>query len=144
MPHTALHISNRLLRFFSVLLLMCCLSVADLGIQAQACGLDESVKKKCLAEHDELQQHILQERQMPPAGALITTKTGHRLGSSRPVRLYSSNGGKPGRILGRWTSDHSYQLSKYFALLHRMDCGLRVVAASPRFYYVIALRRILC
>ena len=137
MPHTALHISNRLLRLFSVLLLMCSLSVADLGIH-------ESVKKECLAEHDELQQHILQERQMPPAGALITTKTGHRLGSSRPVRLYSSNGGKPGRMLGRWTSDHSYQLSKYFALLHRMDCGLRVVAASPRFYYVIALRRIIC
>lgn len=113
MPNTALHISNRLLRFFSVLLLMCCLSVAALGIQAQACGLDESVKKECLAEHDELQQHILQERQMPPAVALITTKTGHRVGSSRPVRLYSSNGGKPGRMLGRWTYDHSYQLSSY-------------------------------
>jgi hypothetical protein len=48
-------------------------------------------------------------------------------------------------MLGRWTAGESYQLSKYFSLLlHRMDCGLRVGAASPRYYYVITLRRILC
>ena len=138
-------VSRRLFRVWLIALLLCCLPVTDFGVQAQAGVRGESIKKECVTRHDGLQRYMMQERQMPLAGAVITGKTGQRVGSSRPVRLHPSNGGKPGRMLGQWTVAESYQLSKYFALLlHRMDCGLRVGPASPRHYYVIALRRILC
>ena len=138
-------VSERFFRVWLIGLLLCFLPVTDFGIQIQAEVCGETIKKECVTRHDGLQQHLMQERQMPLAGAVITAKTGQRIGSSRPVRLYPTNGGKPGRMLGRWTADESYQLSKYFALLlHHMDSGLRVGAASPRYYYVIALRRILC
>jgi len=138
-------VSRRLIRVWLIVLLLCCLPITNFGLQAQSGVRIESIKKECVTRHDVLQHHTMQERQMPLAGAEITAKTGQRVGSSRPVRLHPSNGGKPGRILGRWTADESYHLSKYYALLlHRMDCGLRDGAASPRHYYVIALRRILC
>ena len=137
--------SGRLIRIWLIAIMLCCLPITDFGVQVQAGVRGESIKKECVTRHDGLQRHTMQERQMPLAGAVITAKTGQRVGSSRPVRLHSSNGGKPGRMLGRWTAGESYQLSKYFSLLlHRMDCGLRVGAASPRYYYVIALRRLLC
>lgn len=133
------------IRVWLTVMLLCCLSSTGFGALAQAEVRGEYSKKECVTRRDGLQSHMMQERQMPLAGAVITAKTGQRVGSSRPVRLHPTNGGKPGRMLGRWTADESYQLSKYFALLlHRMDCGLRIGAASPRYYYVIALRRILC
>ena len=138
-------VSGRLIRVWLIALLLCCLPIIDFGAQARTKVCGESIKKECVTKLDGLQRHTMQERQMPLAGAVITAKTGQRVGSSRPVRLHPSNGGKPGRMLGRWTADESYQLSKFYdLLLHRMDCGLRVRAASSRHYYVIALRRILC
>ena len=137
--------SRRLIRVWLIVLLLCSLPITDFGAQARSEVRGESIKKECVTRHDGLQRHTMQERQMPLAGAVITAKTGQRVGSSRPVRLHPSNGGKPSRMLGRRTADESYQLSKYFVLLlHRMECGLRVGAASPRHYYIIALRRILC
>jgi len=138
-------VNGILIRVWLIALLLCCLPITDFGAQVRTKVCGESIKKEFVTRHDGLQRHTMQERQMPLASAVITAKTGQRVGSSRPVRLHPSNGGKPGRMLGRWTAGESYQLSKYFALLlHRMDCGLRVGAASPRHYYVIALRRILC
>ena len=138
-------VSGRLIRICLIALLLCILPTTDFGVEVQVGVCGEPIKKECITMHDGLQHQMMQERQMPLAGAVITVKTGQRIGSSRPVRLHPSNGGKPGRMLGRRTADESYQLSKYFALLlHRMDCGLRVGAASPRHYYVIALRCLLC
>ena len=138
-------VRGSLIRVWLIALLLCCLPITDFGVQVEAGVCGEPIKKECVTRYDGLQRYTMQERQMPLAGAVLTAKTGQRVGSSRPVRMHPSNGGKPGRILGRWTADESYQLSKYFALLlNRMDCGLRVGAASPRHYYVIALRRILC
>ena len=135
----------RLIRLWLIALLLSCLPVTIFGAQACMKVCVESIKKECVTRRDGPQRHTMQERQMPLAGAVITAKTGQRVGSSRPVRLLPTNGGKPGRMLGRWTADESYQHSKFFALLlHRMNCGLRIGAASPRYYYVIALRRILC
>ena len=138
-------VSGKLICVWLIVLLLCCLPVTDFSAQARTDVRGESITKECVTRHDGLQRYTMQERQMPLAGAVITAKTGQRVGSSRPVRLQPTNGGKPGRMLGRWTADESYKLSKFFALLlHRMDCGLRIGAASPRHYYVIALRRILC
>lgn len=145
MPHITQHISNRLFRLWLAVMLLCCLPVTDFRAQAQTDMHGESLKKECLTKHDGLGRHIMQERQMPLAGTVISAKTGQRVGSSRPVRLHPSNGGKPVRSLVHWTDGDSIQHSKHLAqLLHRMDCGLRTRAASPRFYYVLALRRLLC
>ena len=64
---------------------------------------------------------------------------------SRTVKHVPTHGGKSGRTLGRLSSDISIHLSRFFTiLLHHLDTGSRIVVASPRHYYVIALRRILC
>ena len=145
MSHYCRYISNCLFRLWLVVLLLFCLPVTYFGVQAQAGVRGETIKKECVTNHGGLQRYMMQERQMPLAGTVITAKTGQRVGSSRPVRLHSSNGGKSGRSFAHWTDSDSFQLSKFLALLlRRTDCRLRAGAASPRSYYVIALRRILC
>lgn len=136
MTNITRHISNRFFRLWLAVLLLCCLPVIDFGAQAQTGVRGESLKKECVTKH---------ERQMSLAGTVISAKTGQRIGGSRTFRVHPSNGGKPGRSFGYWSDGYSFQHSKFFDLLrHRIYCDSRVGAASPRLYYVIALRRLLC
>ena len=145
MPNFSRHISNRLFRLWLAVLLLSCLPITDFGAQKQVGVRGESIGEECVTKHDRLHRYMMQERQMPLAGIVITAKNGERIGSSRPVRLNPTNGGKPSRTLARWISNKSFHLSNLHALLlRRIDCGRGVSAASPRYYYVIALRRILC
>lgn len=145
MTNITRHISNRFFRLWLAVLLLCCLPVIDFGAQAQTGVRGESLKKECVTKHDGLQRCMMRERQMSLAGTVISAKTGQRIGSSRTFRVHPSNGGKPGRSFGHWSDGYSFQHSKFFALLrHRIYCDSRVGAASPRLYYVIALRRLLC
>ena len=145
MPNDSRYISNRLFCLWLAVLLLCCLPMTDFCAQKQAGVRGESISEECITKHDGLHRYIMQERQMPLAGIVITAKNGERIGGSRPVRLIPTHGGKPSRTLWRWISNKSFHLSNLHALLlSRIDCGRGVSAASPRFYYVIALRRILC
>ncbi len=145
MPINSRHINNRLFRLWLAVLLLCSLPVTDFGAQRQEGVCGESISKECVTKHDRLHRYLMQERQMPLAATVITAKNGERIGSSRPVRQNPTNGGKSNRTLWRWISNKSFHLSNLYALLlRRIDCGRGVSAASPRFYYVIALRRILC
>lgn len=140
-----LHSHKRLFLLWLMTLLFCSLRFTNFSVQTNVYGCGETAKKECVTTHDGLNSFMMQKRQMLPAGAVFSDKTGERLGSSRLVRLISTNGSKPGRTLGRWTSSNSFHLSNLYALLlRRSEIGLQAWAASPRFYYVIALRRILC
>ena len=75
----------------------------------------------------------------------VSKSEGHRISSSRPTKLIPTHGGKPGKTLGRLSSGESFLHSKFCTLLLRnIDNELRAGVAPPRYYYVIALRRLLC
>ena len=77
--------------------------------------------------------------------ATVSKSEGHRISSSRPTKLIPTHGGKPGKTPGRLSSGESFLHSKFCPLLLRnIDNELRVGVAPPRYYYVIALRRLLC
>lgn len=105
----------------------------------------ESAKEEATYQNCGLIHHLELQGQLPSAGVVLTAKNSHRIGSSRPVRLMPSHGGKPGRSLGYWASNYSSYLSN-LSCLHLSKAAFRsqTWAASPRYYYVIALRRILC
>ena len=137
------HSCNKLFRFWLMMLLFCSLPVTDFVAETEY--ISKTAEKECVTQSDALHCLMMQEQQKMPAGFVITAKSGERIGSLRPVRLVPTHGGKSGRMLSRLTSASSTHHSNLYSLLFRLsDCGIRVGAASPRFYYVIALRRILC
>lgn len=137
------HSCNKLFRFWLMALIFCGLPISDFVVQTEY--ISKTAEKECVTQSDALHCFLMQEQQKMPAGFVITAKSGERIGSSRPVRLVPTHGGKSGRMLSRLTSASSTHHSNLYSLLFRLsDCGIRVGAASPRFYYVIALRRILC
>lgn len=88
---------------------------------------------------------IITKRSRNNSLASFTRTEGHRVACSRSVKLIPTHEGKPGSSLGIWSSGNSYQHSKFnVQLLNRQNSGQRVTGASPRLYYVIALRRLLC
>ena len=88
---------------------------------------------------------IIAKRSRNNSLASFTRTEGHRVVCSRSVKLIPTHGGKSGSSLGGWSSDDSYKLSKFNVQLpNRLNSGQRVMGASPRLYYVIALRRLLC
>ena len=137
------HSCNKLFRFWLMALIFCGLPISDFVAQTEY--ISKTAEKECVTQSDALHCFMMQEQQKMPAGFVITAKSGERIGSSRPVRLVPTHGGKPGRMLARLTSSGSVYLSNLHALLLCLSAGnKRAWAASPRFYYVIALRRILC
>lgn len=137
------HSCNKHFRFWLMALIFCGLPISDFVVQTEY--ISKTAEKECVTQSDALHCFMMQEQQKMPAGFVITAKSGERIGSSRPVRLVPTHGGKSGRMLSRLTSASSTHHSNLYSLLFRLsDCGIRVGAASPRFYYVIALRRILC
>lgn len=138
-----LHSHDKLFHLWLMVLIFCGLPISDYVAQTE--NISKTAEEECVTQSDVLHHYMMLEQQKMPAGFVVTAKNGERIGSSRPVRLIPTHGGKSGRMLSRLTSASSIYHSKLYALLFRLsDCGIRVGAASPRFYYVIALRRILC
>lgn len=101
---------------------------------------EESVVKSCDEDHG-----ILFDGEQLPYNILSTAPVAQRLSSSRPTRPHSLGGGKSGRFANYWEATDSCCFL-YFLCLFFL-CACRFVQrriASPRFYYVITLRRILC
>lgn len=138
-----LHSHDKLFHLWLMALIFCGLPISDYVAQTEY--ISKTAEEECVTQSDVLHCFMMQEQQKMPAGFVVTAKNGERIGSARPVRLIPTHGGKSGRMLSRLTSASSIYHSKLYALLLRLsDCGIGVRAASPRFYYVIALRRILC
>lgn len=129
-----------------MLLMFCGLPVAGFSDHDRAGSNGKTAREEYVAQGDGTAcPMMLEQKEMMPAGFVITAKTGERIGTSRPVRLIPTHGGKSNRTSGRLTSAGSAYHSILHALLLHLSCGsTRARVASPRFYYVIALRRILC
>ncbi len=101
---------------------------------------EESVVKSCEEEHG-----ILFDGEQLPYSLLLNAPDNQRLGNSRPTRPHTMGGGKNGKFINYWEPTDSYCFLYFLCLFFLCACILvQRRIASPRFYYVIALRRILC
>lgn len=123
------------------------------------CGLSDSLgwvsNQKGVANKHQQEEQITQyngyvkglmtERQRPYNYPLVKSQNQQRVGSSRPSRIIPTYGGKSGKNLAHWANQLQNNTLNiiYLPLPELRTCsGLGI--ASPRLYYVIALRRILC
>ena len=137
-------------RFLISLSLATALLCAFLGFQKdgdrQGIASNHLVDQHQLQRYNRWQHHMAEEPQGPTGSALRSSQSSHRVASSRSVRLLPVHGGKPGsQHTGRWTRHESSHLIIFKkASLRGIQLGFPVGATSPRHYYVIALRRLLC
>ena len=137
-------------RFLVSLSLVAALLCVFLGIQQdgdrQGIASNQLVDEHQLQRYNRWQHHMAEEPQGPTGSALRSSTSSHRVASSRSVRLLPVHGGKPGsQHTGRWTQHESLHLIIYKeASLRGIRIGFPAGVTSPRHYYVIALRRLLC
>ena len=125
--------------------LLCGLSNSPLWVRAQDVVSRDHHQEECVQRYDGLTGSLMEERQQPLGESLVKSQQSQRVNSSRPARLLPTHGGKSGRGLGLGIQNNSSNQFKYFHLCRCLDIfKARTGVASPRFYYVIALRRILC
>ena len=134
-----------LLRLWAAIVLLVTTAVPSERVCAQAYASHERQQEECVQQRDVLGTSQAEERQRPYGEAIVKTLPLQRIGSSRPSRLFPTHGGKSGRSLGNGTPHHSFNhlilVDRYLGGRLSKSCG---GAALPRYYYVIALRRILC
>ncbi|MCR4810204.1 MAG: hypothetical protein K5896_10155 [Prevotella sp.] len=105
------------------------------------CLQDEQQVKTC----DGRIRLIAEEPDSAPVSTLRSSPSSPRVASTRPARLLPTYGGKPNSHSGRWAKEQSSNYLNCFVLQPCMRLyRLYTVVASPRRYYVIALRRLLC
>ena len=120
------------------------LSNTSLSVWQENVAVDETVEESVVKSCDE-DHGILFDGEQLPYNILSNAPAAQRLSNSRPTRPHTFGGGKSGRCANNWETTDSC-CSLYFLCLFFL-CACRFVQrriASPRFYYVIALRRILC
>ena len=101
--------------------------------------------EKQLSQHEGLLHLVAEEPQTLQGPLMRAGGQSHRVVTTRNSRVLPTHGGKPGQHLSRWAHHASSNLLKHtLLLLRRSPLWLRTGAASPRHYYVIALRRLLC
>ena len=133
-----------LFRLWTVIVLFVATAAPSERVSAQAFA-SHGQQEESVRQRDLLGTSQAEEKQRPYGEALVKTLPFQRIGSSRPSRLFPTHGGKSGRSLGHGTPHHSFN---HLILVYR-HLGSRLSksrggAALPRYYYVIALRRILC
>ena len=134
-----------LLHLLLVASMLCNFLGSVTGIKAQTMACGEDCNKRQVSRHDKLFRDVAEEPQSPVCANLYSSPFSHRVMSSRPARTLPSYGGKPNNHNTWRASVHSSILSKTLTLyLCQGQVGLCTGFSSPRFYYVIALRRILC
>lgn len=95
--------------------------------------------------YEEQNSNILTDGAQLPSGILLSAKDSQQFGNSRPTRSHSFGGGKSNRFSTHWTTHQPYCFSYLPYLSFRSIClEVQRRSASPRLYFVIALRRILC
>ncbi len=136
---------RRLLYFWIVVAIVCIVSVTNESVRAQGMpikGAQHEVNveacNRCDRGCDETKRH-------PTGNACIESSQSQRIGSSRNPRLSSNNGGSSGKELYLPKTHDKYNLLNFASLLLCYDSSRsHLEAESPRLYYVIALRRIIC
>lgn len=141
------------LRLWLVIALLCGVSDSAMRVglrcvvpSEQGCLQQEKAAKAgSIESNDGVHRFETEEQQWPMASSIVRVPHPPSVSSSRPTRVSPSDGGKWGRVLSRWLGNDSFHLSVFSCWLHRgTRLVLRAAAMSPRHYYVIALRHILC
>lgn len=138
--------SRILIRLFLVAVLLCDFLGFTDGVKAQGIvSKDEQKSEEQIKQHDGYLKAVAEEPQSLVEVVFRSAPSSSRVASNRPTRLLPTHGGKPGKHHGRWTTN---EICKPFNCVLLQLCrgiySLRTVAAPPRYYYVIALRRLLC
>ena len=132
------------------LLLRCCFLLAILGAFPH---LSFGVKVMNYVHHEKDSGTIVEqsydpyrlfaeERQPRSYESVISNRGSQRVSSSRPAKSSPTHGGKQSRIAGG--NAKSYSLRLIYQLFKQNLSNLDAFFVSPRQYYVIALRHILC
>lgn len=116
-------------------------------------GATEKVREQkpaicCEWHHDQIGDHVygLTDSLLEDYSHQALSSQGEQqIGSSSQLRIIPTHGGKSSKNLGYWIDHFPYNSLNCICLplltLHAYE-GIGI--ASPRLYYVIALRRILC
>ena len=142
-----LSVKKYLIRIGLVALLLCsvifgsALQRAKTHQDAAACQQGEQL----VSQYDDWGLQVAEEPDCTTAPSLRSSPSSARIASSRPVRLLPTFGGKPNSHSGRGAKNQS---SNFLNCFLQQPCmrlyWLYTAVASPRRYYVIALRRLLC
>ena len=133
-----------LMRLVLVACFLCGFLDSHAGIKQQPVALSGE-KADLLTGCDDSDKSAVEGCRSSFRDMLRPASSSHRVCSSRPVRLLPTYGGKSGSYTSPWAKSKSLNLSKYASpLLSRHCTYFRAGVASPRRYYVITLRRLLC
>jgi len=133
------------LRLWLIVVLLCGLADSLSWISAQDVVRLPSHQDACIEQHNGLVSSWMEERQRPFGQALVKSQSSQRIGSSRSSRVLPTYGGKPGRSMGHGASSYSSNcFNGVFLCRNTRIQSARAGVSLPRFYYVIALRRLLC
>lgn len=118
---------------------------SSIGVVANAMAAHQRSQEVQVSRHGRLSKPSDEEYPLPLDAALRLPPSPYRLVSSRPVRLLPTYGGRTSHHSGRWNNGHSFNSLNALSLqLRRRQQRLGTVTASPRLYYIITLRRLLC
>ena len=140
-------LKNRfLLRLWLIAALMCGGANSFGWVGAKECASDcKKQKDEQVSTYDGLVKGAMEESEGQYSSPQLRSQPQQRVGSSRSSRVMPTHGGKPGRNIGGWNNHYSYNPLNYIHLaLSEIKVRSAEGVASPRLYYVIALRRILC
>ena len=114
-------------------------------VKAQGAVAERQHDKQQIKQYDGWIHQLAEEPETAPVSALRPLSPSHRVASHRSVRLLPTHGGKPSHNSGRWGKGQLSNLPKCFVQLSCIGHHQPSMAvSSPRGYYVIALRRLLC
>ena len=133
-------------RLFAVLVLLCGALAPGQGIMAQDNIQRHQGGKATVTRFDGAQGAMMEQNERTASPVVRTAESSHRVGANRPSRLLPTHGGgKPGRGALAVLNRNSCHFIKYACLfLHRGLAWAAPEGGSPRYYFVIALRRFLC
>lgn len=133
-----------LIRLALVAMLLCGFLLGS-AVSADGAVTARQQDEQQVKQHDGWVHHMAEEPERAPLSVMRPSVPSHRVASSRSVRLLPTHGGKPSQHSGRWVKG---QLSHLLNSSLQPPCIGRhrpcMVALSPRRYYVITLRRLLC
>lgn len=139
---------KRILHIWIVLAVICIASVTIESVRALSLPAENSRLEEVnveISDCDDCGRGWQENRGCPTGNTFVESNQSQRVGSSRLPRLSSNNGGSSGRDLYLQKTQDKYNLLNFASLLLCYERSRsHSEAESPRLYYVIALRRILC
>ena len=114
------------------------------GVQAEYIGRQPQTNAQ-VSRYDNLINSLAEERNQPLSVVFDSDEGAQRYSSNRNPRLIPTHGFGPNYGSGHFSGKHQYSLKNIkFLHLCQKICVRQTGGASPRHYYIIALRRILC